>query len=183
MTRKHIAIPAIVAGILLIFAITAKLDEGEKRLSDLPVESNRTEATSTAAEKLPPLTSEAIVPMKSLHAAVAGGNIKEINALISKGANVNEKDAVDGRGPLYTAVADSHVDVARLLISKGASINSQDKLGMTPLHAAVLANQQEMVALLLDKGARVDLRDVDGLSPVDMALRSGQYEMVQLLQR
>lgn len=188
MIRKPYVILSIVAAILVIFALTAQLSDDDKRLSDMQPATERQDASSsnTNSNKIavPKHNNQpVIVPQSPLNAAVAQGDLSEVQKLVNSGADVNSTDAVDGRGALFTAVADTHIEVAKYLISKGAAINTQDKLGMTPLHAAVLANQQAMVALLLEKKALTNIRDNDGKTALDIANHAGNMEIVTLLQQ
>ena len=54
---------------------------------------------------------------EALHQAVRAGNIKQIQSLIAKGADINAKSRSD-RTPLHWAALMGHKDVLELLIAK-----------------------------------------------------------------
>ena len=77
--------------------------------------------------------------------AVLDGQANAVQALIAKGANVNEPDDT-GMTPLMTAAAQGHVAVARLLIAAGANVNATDRDAITALMRAAASNRTEAVA-------------------------------------
>ncbi|WP_246038674.1 ankyrin repeat domain-containing protein [Wolbachia endosymbiont of Leptopilina clavipes] len=68
-----------------------------------------------------------------LHLAASCNLENIVNALIEKGANVNEKGA-GGETPLHETTHLKSINIANVLIKKGADVNSVDMLGNTPLH-------------------------------------------------
>lgn len=101
--------------------------------------------------KSPEVTKPAGPPelTKSLHQAVADGDIEQVKLLISKGAEVSAKDDY-GQTPLHRAVLMGHRDVVEFLVANGASIDPKDNAGRTPLHYAAWAGQRDAAQLLLD---------------------------------
>ena len=119
---------------------------------------------------------------KSLHEAAADGDIEQVKLLISKGADVNEKDP-GGKTPLHCASEKGHAEVARLLISQGAYVNA---IGweMTPLHFAAISGDKKTVELLLSEGAHINAKTRQGRTPLFAAMASpavGRKEVVELL--
>jgi ankyrin repeat protein/beta-lactamase regulating signal transducer with metallopeptidase domain len=119
-----------------------------------------------------------------LHKAALDGDINKVRSLISKGADVNEKDE-EGRGrtALHCACEKGHAEVARLLISKGAHIHA---IGWrnTPLHFAAMSGDKATVELLLSKGADINAKNNAGRTPFFEAVASlapGRGEVVELL--
>jgi cytohesin len=100
-----------------------------------------------------------------LHEAAAAGDVDQVKLLISKGADVNEKDK-DGWTPLHSAANYGRKDVAEVLIAKGANINETDVSGQTPLHLAASFGMKFVPELLLAKGANVNARDKAGNTPL-----------------
>lgn len=82
-----------------------------------------------------------------LHKAVVEGKIKEVNRLIKKGSNINEKTR-SGYTPLHLATGHGHVKIVQLLTIKGANVNIRDKHGRTPLDLAVLKKNKQVIQVL-----------------------------------
>ena len=99
----------------------------------------------------------AVTNADPLNEAAKQGNLKEVKRLISKGANIEAKDASSAT-PLYNAVDKGNKDVVEFLISKGANINANCTDGFTPLHRATVlfGGDKEMVKFLLSHGANVN---------------------------
>lgn len=93
------------------------------------------------------------------------GNADEVEQLLKKGANPDERQM--GITALMTACNRGHVDVVRILLDKGANVNAKDWEGWTALMAAAAGaahddkrNKEEkcleIVGLLIDHGADVN---------------------------
>lgn len=120
-----------------------------------------------------------------LGTAAHGGDIREVEALLNKGVDVNEK-RLGGVTPLYEAVyynCCASLDIIRLLLDKGADPNlgfdSGD--GPRPIHAAVKTGNANVVKLLLDRGADITVRNQFGKTPLKMAEEEGQTVIVRIL--
>ena len=70
-----------------------------------------------------------------LHTAAQEGDVKLVEELIAKGADVNAKDKY-GETPLHSALKKAQSEMVQLLIAKGADVNAKDKYGATPLFEA-----------------------------------------------
>ncbi len=103
-----------------------------------------------------------------LNEAAKQGNLKEVKRLISKGANIEVKDAssatpshganvnavnMNGRTPLYSAAFNGLVEIAEILIANGADVNAVDKGSRTPLTRAEEGGHKDVVKLLISHGA------------------------------
>ncbi|MDD5302837.1 MAG: ankyrin repeat domain-containing protein [Elusimicrobia bacterium] len=118
---------------------------------------------------------------KSLFDAVMKDDRIAVAEAISKGANVNAKDAAE-KTPLYDAAYNKTKAIAELLISKGADVNAKDKYGASPLHAAVEQGKKDLVELLLASGA--DLHAIYSLyegTALHRAAAQGDPEVAALL--
>jgi uncharacterized caspase-like protein len=70
-----------------------------------------------------------------LRKAASYGNRREVERLLSEGADVNAKDKA-GLTALHFAASQGGKDAAQLLLDRGADINAKDYVGATPLHYA-----------------------------------------------
>jgi uncharacterized protein len=112
--------------------------------------------------------------------AVLDGRASAVQALIAKGANVNEPDDT-GMTPLMTAAAQGHVAVVRLLIAAGANVNATDRDAITALMRAAASSRTEAVTLLLSSGADPNLRTRDGATALTAAAFGGYADVVKRL--
>jgi putative CocE/NonD family hydrolase len=92
-------------------------------------------------------------PISSLHRAAVNGDIKEIERLLSAGADINLLDG-QKRTPLCLAVEGNKMEAVRFFVDAGADVNA----GLwPPLYKAVDANDLTLAEYLIAHGARVDL--------------------------
>jgi len=116
---------------------------------------------------------------KTLHDAARDGDIDQVQLLISKGADVNEKNRM-GWTPLHTAIRNRRLALIEPLIAKGADINAADNRGQTPLMAAIYIGQKDAVELLIAKGADVNV--IGGSdNALSLAKKRRNTEIVDLL--
>ena len=104
----------------------------------------------------------------ALHAAAKAGDVALCEALVARGADVDQLDE-DGHSALHWACDSGHVAVARCLIEAGASPNVQNVDGLTPLHMACACEHADLAKLLIAIGADTTLRDLDGCTAVELA--------------
>jgi outer membrane protein assembly factor BamB len=92
-------------------------------------------------------------PEEELWAAARAGDVKAVEALLARGADVNAKTPF-GASALWFAAYKGQADVVALLLKKGADANVRDRVwGETPLDLAAAAGKPEAVAALLAAGA------------------------------
>lgn len=72
----------------------------------------------------------------ALYDASLSGKVRIVSLLVSRGANVNERDSESFTTPLYAAAAFNRQEVVSTLLLWGADPNLVGKEGITPLHAA-----------------------------------------------
>lgn len=72
------------------------------------------------------------------HAAVANGDVHELDDLICRGMDLNISDLHSRRTILHTAAASGKENIVRFLIDQGAKIDVVDQKQRTPLQVQVL---------------------------------------------
>jgi ankyrin repeat protein len=112
--------------------------------------------------------------------AVRTGDLKSIDALLDKGADVN---AVDDEGNSLIAIAAiyQHDQVVLDLLKRGAELYAIDPSGDTAVNLIVLHCQIDTIKTLIDFGADLSARDKSGNTPFFNAITNRKYEVVDLL--
>ena len=117
-----------------------------------------------------------------LGTAAHGGDIREVEALLNKGVDVNER--VMGTTPLLEAVfykCCASLDIIRLLLDKGADPNLGTSVGWKPIHYAVDNDNANVVKLLIDRGADVTVVNSHKETPLKMAEKKGSTVIARML--
>ncbi|WP_332328280.1 ankyrin repeat domain-containing protein [Endozoicomonas sp. GU-1] len=96
-----------------------------------------------------------------LHFAAEQGQQEAINALITRGANVDAR-TTDGRTPLHCAAEQGQQEAINALITRGANVNARTTDGRTPLHCAAEKGQRKAMDALIARGANVNARTEEG---------------------
>jgi ankyrin repeat protein len=136
-----------------------------------------------------------------LMTALAFGYLRAAEALVRRGARVDNIAAAAGLGRLadaaqLLATADpesrhralvlaaqhGHVEIVRLLLDAGEDPNRYNPDGnhshSTPLHQSALAGHRAVVQLLVERGARLDIKDtIYQGTPLGWAMYAGQTEI------
>ena len=118
--------------------------------------------------------------------AVYGGDIAEVQRVLSKGADVNKTVEIPGNPPttgplLAVAIQYGRPAIAELLLQHGADVDARREDGHTPLQIAAGSGSITAVELLLQHGADVNARTESGRTPLYIALRYGRPAIVELL--
>ncbi|KAI8488533.1 hypothetical protein Bbelb_338450 [Branchiostoma belcheri] len=117
----------------------------------------------------------------ALHYAASRGKLPAVEWLVSKGADVNAKDALR-RTPLHEAAAKGRVKISQILIGKGAEVNVKDFAAHeTPLHSAAGQGRNGVVELLLTKGGVVNATDEEQKTPLHRSAQGGHVRATQIL--
>ncbi len=118
----------------------------------------------------------------ALFFAVANRSQQIVEALISKGADVNRADAYQHHTPLTEAAAVNEIHITEVLLEAGAEVNREAPNGFTPLMwAANSRSGTNLVQLLLDKHADVNLRNRNGETALKRAAMNDAAESALLL--
>ncbi len=111
--------------------------------------------------------------------AARGANLKLIQALIARSADIHATERNSGRNALMQG--GNSVEVTRLLLEHGLNVNAQDKEGNTPLIEATRFAQMEKIALLLQHRANVLAANKKGETPLSIAQLQGDSRVMALL--
>ncbi|MFP3023238.1 MAG: ankyrin repeat domain-containing protein, partial [Wolbachia sp.] len=118
---------------------------------------------------------------KRLLAAIKGNDCREVQNLVSQGANLEAKDR-NGRTSLYWASCNGYLGVVQCLIDMRVNLEVRDNNGDTPLHCAAWSGQLDIVKSLVDsRRVGVNIKNDDGWTPLHWASRAGYLDVVQYL--
>jgi len=118
--------------------------------------------------------------MAELHDAVLAGDIARVNALITSGAAVDEKNR-SGETALLLAVKHDRTAIAKSLMAAGASINARAKNKDTPWLLAGAAGRTEIVRAMIPLGPDLSIRNRYGGNALIPACERGHVETIKLL--
>ena len=117
-----------------------------------------------------------------MESAVLSGDLKEVEALIRSGAEVNER--LENGPLLIQAILAGDTDIALALLAAGADVHAIDRLGRTALHCACGMGLEKVVQALIDRGSRTHERDgLLGHTPLMFAEQSGHKAISMCLLR
>ena len=104
-------------------------------------------------------------------------------ALLDKGAVVDQATTDNSATPLYVACHNGHFDAAKLLLTMGAAIDQVADNGTTPLFMACQNGHFEVVKLLLANRADPSWSVPDNTSVLGIAARGGHTSICRRLLR
>eukprot|EP00386_Alphamonas_edax_P005011 GDKI01015716.1.p1 GENE.GDKI01015716.1~~GDKI01015716.1.p1 ORF type:complete len:251 (-),score=31.71 GDKI01015716.1:51-803(-) len=122
-----------------------------------------------------------------LFSAACGGQTRVVKLLLSRGANVHERNMYNKWTPLHGAAFYGHTDTAKFLLDSGADANAltnsfaSDNRNCLHLAGYKAQIKIELAELLLRRGADVHARDCDGGTPLCTAVTRGHEELTTLL--
>jgi ankyrin repeat protein len=113
--------------------------------------------------------------------AARTGNVRVVNALLARGADVNAETAKTHDTALMWAIAERHRDAVRALVAKGADVHPRPQQAFSPLMGAAKNGDIETAKILVAAGARPNDTGADGTHPLPYAILSGQSAFAHLL--
>lgn len=128
-----------------------------------------TDRSKSEQGSIPGKCSQAPEPL--LLIAAGNRNLKMVELLLSRGADINLKDE-NGCTAFYHAVKYEESPMAYFLIDKGAEVNTKTNDGTTPLH---VVRDLKLARYLVDKGLDVNARDDKGNTPLN-CMFDGYYD-------
>ena len=128
----------------------------------------------------PPLLAAGDTMNSQLHKAAAADDVAAIGTLLSKGAEIDARDA-SGATALLVATHGNKVNAARALIEAGADVNAKDQISDSPYLYAGARGHLEILTMTLAQGA--DLRSTNryGGTALSPAPERGHVETVRRL--
>lgn len=120
-------------------------------------------------------------PAEDLLNAATRDDTAAVQALLSKGANVNARDASNGKTALFVASDYGYRDVVQILLDQKASVNVKTNLGATALMAAAFKGHDDVVKLLIERHADVNAKNGSGVTALMGAAFKGDRDVVKML--
>jgi ankyrin repeat protein len=108
------------------------------------------------------------------------GNLKMVQLLLSKGADINQCDKKQ-QSPIRRTSFENHFEVFKFLYEAGADVMKFSEDGYTPLTVASSKGFFEIVQYLQEKGADLNLQTTHGASTLYLAAAFGSLRIVELL--
>ena len=119
--------------------------------------------------------------------ASEAGAVEVVQALIEKGANIEDKliSGYTNATSLSLAVRYNRLELVKILVKNGANLESRCTMGDTPLHLACMNNRPEIAEILIKNGAELNSHPLcwgHRLSPLHLTIwSSASLEIIKLL--
>ena len=101
--------------------------------------------------------------------------------LISRGADVNEKDKISSYTPIIWAMRNNDLEMIKMFLDIGADLFLTTDFGESYLHFAVFMNRKNLVEYFLDKGISVNAKKRGNLTPLHIAALRGLKDNAEFL--
>ncbi|MDJ0597039.1 MAG: ankyrin repeat domain-containing protein [Pleurocapsa sp. MO_226.B13] len=114
--------------------------------------------------------------------AVKHNDLELAKELITKGADVNQKDS-SGNSLLIVSSADGNAEIVQLLLESGAALSAVDaNMKATALHAAAYLGHPEVMKLLIKQGIDLNIQGpYNGYTALHDAVLRNNTEGVKIL--
>lgn len=124
-----------------------------------------------------------------LHQACRLGYTDIVELLLTRGADVNARDRVDGsplergRTPVIMAAGGNHLGTLQALFAQGRKpdVHARDRDGLTALWYAVMNNSLEVVQFLHTQGAKINIADKQGTSVLTLTILHKGHDLLDFL--
>ena len=116
--------------------------------------------------------------------AIRNSKLEEAEALLDRGADVNEPASEPAHDKGWTPLLEASIFLPGLmksLVNRGANVNATDLGGNTALFWAACGSDTEIVKLMLAKGANVNMQDSISQTPLMQAASCAALENVKVL--
>ena len=94
--------------------------------------------------------------LTSLMRAAAAGDLKQVTALLGKGADPNVQSSANGVTALMCAAYFGHLEVVQALVNKGSRLDQKDRNGGGAVDWAVAGDREQVDAWLESRGATIN---------------------------
>lgn len=115
-----------------------------------------------------------------LMAAAKSGDSDQVDALLSRGMDVNQRNDNGGTSIMYAALGGDPETVS-LLLRRDAQVDAAAGNGWTALMIAAVKGHVEVAEKLLQHGADPNKADIYSWTPLMRAVNEGRHQMVRLL--
>jgi ankyrin repeat protein len=116
-----------------------------------------------------------------LTTAVRHKDLRQVQLLLSEGADVNERDEGLQQTPLMRATQMGDAAIVRVLLAHKAQVNAQDDAGQTALMFAVQKGNIQIARILMGYGADSSMTDTVGATALTIAQKRGYGSLSRLL--
>ncbi|XP_071954982.1 ankyrin repeat domain-containing protein 42-like [Antedon mediterranea] len=121
--------------------------------------------------------------LSSVHEAVRQGDVLELEAMVKRGASINEvENTKDKFTPIHWACHTGSLECLHWLLWHGGDVNVTTPQGWSPSHIAAIRGQESCIQALSANGANMSSRDQRGSTPAHLASAHGNsYTLSSIL--
>lgn len=116
-----------------------------------------------------------------LYRCAKEGRWEEIQQLLTRGHDVNQRYWKHASTALHCAAREGHINSVRVLVVGGAEIDSKTRDGRTPLLMAAENGHSDVCRYLIERGACIEASDADGRTVLHIACFEGLSKVVESL--
>ncbi|XP_033104382.1 ankyrin repeat domain-containing protein 42-like isoform X2 [Anneissia japonica] len=114
------------------------------------------------------------VKLASVHEAVRHGDVLELEAMVKRGASINEvENTKDKFTPIHWACHAGSLECLHWLLWHGGDVNVTTPQGWTPSHIAAIRGQEPCIQALSANGGNMSCTDRRGSTPAHLASAHG----------